>query len=428
MNIIPVSVHQSNLCEDEFMKRKFFLPMLALILTLSCSFLSSGGTAQPADTPVPIASVEIPTVDFDAPANPVNVTVELDETNSTSGMFSTNGSVMSLTGADGTVFTLEIPPGALEADTAITMTVVKSMGGAPLSRDIFAVQLEPSGLLLNEIATLTIQPAQEIPVKNQVVFGYEGRGEDYHLAMVDPNSREIKVKLMGFSGAGVGFAADVDWAKNLSIQANGARERLAHEFGKITQAERQRQLLGESDEASRAEWGDAFQKNLEKFYDQVVQKELAAAELDCSRAEQALHDLIQVERQKQLLGLSESDQPKIVDFEGKFDKLQKIYDECKVAYHISGNIDDAHVEGNVCDVRKPFTLAGILTFSFTPTNAKMGTYTFTGPFDATGVGTYLIYDNGTMLVTGTGCVMGGNCATYDHQWAATRLDPKNCTE
>ena len=63
MNIIPVSVYQSTLCEDEFMKRKIFLPMLALILTLSCSVPSGRGRAQPADTPVPIASVEIPTVD-----------------------------------------------------------------------------------------------------------------------------------------------------------------------------------------------------------------------------------------------------------------------------------------------------------------------------------------------------------------------------
>jgi hypothetical protein len=148
--------------------------------------------------------------------------------------------------------------------------------------------------------------------------------------------------------------------------------------------------------------------------------------LDCSRAKQAAEDLIQTERQKQLLGLSDSDQPKIVDFSGKLDKLQKIYDECRIAYHISGNIDDAHMEGDVCDVRKPFTLPGMHTFSFTPTNEKMGTYTFTGSFDATGVGTYLIYENGTMLVTGTGCVMGGNCATYDHTWTATRLDPKNC--
>ena len=144
------------------------------------------------------------------------------------------------------------------------------------------------------------------------------------------------------------------------------------------------------------------------------------------KAKQAAEDLIEVERQKQLSSLSDSDQPKIVDFNGKLDKLQQIYDGCKIAYHISGNIDDAHMEGDVCDVKKPFTVPGVLTFSFTPVNEKMGTYTFTGPFDATGAGNYLIYENGTMLVTGTGCVMGNNCATYDHQWTATRLDPKNC--
>ena len=144
--------------------------------------------------------------------------------------------------------------------------------------------------------------------------------------------------------------------------------------------------------------------------------------------QQAAEDLIQVERQKQLTGLSGSDQPKIVDFNRKLDKLQKIYEGCQIAYHISGNIDDAHMEGDVCDVRKPFTLPGMLTFSFTPTNEKMGAYTFSGPFDAKGAGSYLIYENGTMLIMGTGCVIGDNCATYDHNWTATRIDPKSCSQ
>ena len=134
------------------------------------------------------------------------------------------------------------------------MTAVKSVEGAPLGDGpLVAVQLEPSGLSFNEIVTLTIIPAQEIPIQNQIIFGYEGDGQDYHLAEVDPNSREIKVKLMNISGYGVGFGADIDWAKNLSHQANGVRERLANELGKVTQAERQRQLLGESDESTRAD-------------------------------------------------------------------------------------------------------------------------------------------------------------------------------
>jgi hypothetical protein len=407
------------------LKPTFFVIVL-LLSSISCQLTSPNSSSQ-APSDVSSVSVDAPLIDYAASVEPINVSVQLDDAHTQSGLFSPNGSTMSLITGDGTTFTLDVPPGALASDTAITMTAVKSIAGAPL-RDgpLAAVQLEPSGLFFNQIATLTIIPAEEIPIENQIIFGYEGDGQDYHLAVVDPKSREIKIKLMNFSGYGVGFGADVEWAKNLSHQANGARERLTNEFGKITLKERQRQLLGETDDDTPSDWGGALQSNLEQFYDQVVQKELAAAELDCSKAKQAAEDLIQVERQKQLLGLSENDRPKIVDFGGKFDKLQQIYDGCKIAYHISGNIDDAHMEGDVCNVRVPFTLSGMLDFSFTPTNEKMGTYTFTGPFSANGAGSYLIYENGTMLVTGTGCVMGDNCATYDHRWTATRIDPKNC--
>ena len=55
-------------------------------------------------------------------------------------------------------------------------------------------------------------------------------------------------------------------------------------MGKITQAERQRELLGEGDESTQADWYNAYRSHLEQYYDQVVQQELAAAELDCSKA------------------------------------------------------------------------------------------------------------------------------------------------
>lgn len=401
------------------MKHKIIFLLLALILTLSCNFLSGGGTRQPAEDPDPIASVEIPTVDFDAPANPVNVTVELDEAHSQSGMFSMNGSVMSLTASDGTVFTLEIPPGALEADTAITMTVVKSMAGAPLSGDIFAVQLEPSGLLLDEIATLTIQPAQEIPVKEQIIFGYEGTGMDYHLAIVDPKSKEIKIKLMGFSGAGVGRGGDAEWAASLKGMAENSRTRFVNKFGEVTQTERQKQLLGESDDNSASEFGKTLESLLDQFYDQVLLKEMAAAELDCRYAKKALHDLIFVERNRQLLGISTDDGSKTVDFEGKFKKLNEMAEKCKKGYSASGSGDGITISGSICGtLDAPFSLTGAIdggsvSFTYLPASEKDGNVNYTGSgygFSISGSGTYKVSgaEDGplTLIQTENGCVDG----------------------
>ncbi len=95
------------------------------------------------------------------------------------------------------------------------------------------------------------------------------------------------------------------------------------------------------------------------------------------------------------------------------------------AFHISGNIDDAVQEGHVCDVSAPFTVPGTLKFEFTPTSATKGTYTYSGPFNATGSGPYEIFSDGKMLVSGTGCIMG-KCATYSHDWKVKPIDPKTC--
>ena len=144
-------------------------------------------------------------VDFSSPGDPLNVQVTLAEDEKTSATITPEGGELSLTTKDGSVYTLEVPPKALEYDVPITMTAVSSLQGAPLDGDeVFVVQLEPSGLLFNEILTLTITPSKEVPIDQQIIFGYEGNGQDYHLAPVDPTSKEIKIKLMGFSGFGMG--------------------------------------------------------------------------------------------------------------------------------------------------------------------------------------------------------------------------------
>lgn len=99
----------------------------------------------------------------------------------------------------------------------------------------------------------------------------------------------------------------------------------------------------------------------------------------------------------------------------------------KNAYRIKGSIDDAVQEGNVCDTTKPFAVDGTLKFEFTPKSPNAGEYTYSGPFNATGSGPYEIRPDGSMLVDGTGCIMG-KCATYSHQWRAEPIDPATCKD
>jgi len=176
--------------------------LLLLAVSLSCKVLNR-----------PTSRGKGPAIDFSTPGKPLNVTVQLDKKQTASNLVPRTGGSVSLAVADGSTFILEVPAGALDADTTITMTAVKSIAGAPLdSNTPTAVQLEPSGLFFKEMATLTIAPARDIPLKQQVIFSYEGDGNDYHLALVDPKSKDIKIKLMRFSGAGIGSASDSAWA------------------------------------------------------------------------------------------------------------------------------------------------------------------------------------------------------------------------
>ena len=232
------------------------------------------------------------------------------------------GGSVSLNASDGSKFTLDVPADALEADTMITLTAVKSIDGAPLANNTpTAVQLEPSGLVFKELATLTIVPAKEIPIKEQIIFGYEGEGRDYHLAVIDPKSKEIQIKLMQFSGAGVGSGSDSAWASTLQLQADSAYTRLAQELGKLVQPERR----GE-DSLSANELGEKAESLLEQFEDQVVLKEIAAAEQDCTHAPKALQDLLYLGSLCRLLSAPLPD-----DFEDKVRRLREIIEKCKAS-------------------------------------------------------------------------------------------------
>jgi hypothetical protein len=349
--------------------------LLLLAVSVSCKFLNRT---------TPKNASNGPAIDFLTPGKPLNVTVQLDKKQTASAMVSRTGGSVSLTAKDGSKFKLDVPSDALDADTTITMTAVKSLDGAPLDNNTpTAVQLEPSGLFFKEMATLTIVPAKDIPIKQQIIFGYEGDGRDYHLAVADPKSKEIKIKLMQFSGAGVGSGSDSAWAANLMIQASNASTRIWQKFGEHTQAERQRQLLG--DKSGSSEWVEQVKSTLDQFEDQVVLKEMAAAESDCKHGVQALKDLLVLERMRRLLGLEST--PK---FDENVAKLFKIIEECKKAnrvsgaYRVSGESNGVSFSGQICGLDKPFVIdaafpgGGSAKTTFTPSSVTGGATSVSG--------------------------------------------------
>ena len=380
---------------------KVALVVLAILLgvSLSCTFLKEKVAKTTSNAPV---------VDFTTPSDGVDVKVALDKKHTASGKIGKAGGSVSLTAGDGSKFTLDVPANALDFETTITMTAVKTLDGAPLDTNTpTAVQLEPSGQLFNELLTLTIVPAKEIPIEKQVMFGYEGDGEDYHMAPVDPKSKDIKIKLMSFSGAGVGSASDSAWAAHLMLDASNASTRLRQKFAEATQKARREALQG--NETGTTE--ELIAPFIKDFINQVVLVEMAASMEDCRNAQKALNDLFFIERQTQLAGLADSatGSPK---FKERTDKLLKIGEECKkkaAAFQIVGGLDDFQTSTKVCDIMQPFTLTGG-GFTNKFSGGMSGTYNFTGPFQSEGSGTYTISlpegldKPGTMTGEGSGSV------------------------
>ena len=300
------------------------------------------------------------------------------------------------------------------------MTVVTNVDGAPLdTKTPTAVQLEPSGLFFKEMATLTIVPAKDIPIKEQIIFGYEGDGKDYHLAPVDPKSKEIKVKLMRFSGAGVGSGADAAWAANLMIQARAAETRIRQKLGEYLQERRRKAILeGELD----PEMGETIKSAMDQYEDQVIRKAMVAAELDCKHAREAMQAILSLGRQRQLLGITPDP-----DMWDKIDKLAKIAENCPGPYQIVGGLDDWQTNTRVCDIMKQFTLTGILTMNFS--GGLSGTYEYSGgPFNSHGTGTYTISlsngvgSPGTMTGGGEGSA-GGRTGSGTEKYTLTPIEP-----
>ena len=379
--------------------------LLLVAVSLSCK-LAEKATKTTSDAPA---------IDFTTPAPGLDVKVELDKKQTSNGTIGKTGGTVSLSTADGSKFTLEVPANALNAETTITLTAVKTLAGAPLATNApTAVQLEPSGLLFNEIATLTIIPGKAIPVKEQVIFGYEGDGKDYHLMPVDPKSKDIRVRLVNFSGAGVGSAADTQLAAHLMLRARETAARIFQKFGEYSQGQRRTLLEGNEDDGN---FHANYKAALDQYEKQVL-TEIVAAELDCRHARTALHHLISLEHMRALEGIPEGK-----NFRENWAKLEQLGEKCRRSFRAAGTSNNVTFTGEICSLDKQFVLNGKFgngseTQTFTPNSSTSGTVQEAGNSGGctqSGGGTYKVVLNeqgsGTLEFTET---VTGVCGPFSN--------------
>ncbi len=106
------------------MKRVILCSLLLVLFVSSCS-LSAIIPGNKASAPKALQYI------FEVPSDPISVTVTLENENQAEALIPVAGGSLSVTGADGTVFRLDIPAGALVTDTFIRMIPVSKVDGMP---------------------------------------------------------------------------------------------------------------------------------------------------------------------------------------------------------------------------------------------------------------------------------------------------------
>jgi len=219
---------------------KGFIPLVWLLVAAAVSGQSSLEHRSRIVLPPPGGAV----VDVSRPLTPprshFTVEVHTDAGRAISKVISPAGGSLSAVAADGTQFTLTLPPGALVSDEEVTLTPVAAIDRLPLSGGLSAgVQLAPDGLLLFQAATLVIDLPVPISPDEEITFAWRGTGDEFFLYPPKPlNTSSITLTLTHFSGYGAGRGTSADETAQLARVPPDRDDALAQELQATAAAER----------------------------------------------------------------------------------------------------------------------------------------------------------------------------------------------
>jgi hypothetical protein len=308
------------------MKKRLSAAMLVMLVILSACKLSQSASQsatgkQTASAPTPAAipqgqaglqATSTPSAAssqfayaLQAASNPINLAVTLDTNDQAVGLIPLTGGQLQTTGPGGVVYTLQIPDGSLVQPTKISMTPVASLSGLPFGGgNSYAVQLAPEGLHLYQDAILTITPPQPIPVEQQVMFDYQGSGLGPGLSAPVQDSPEIKLRLIHFSGYGVTEGSFADAAAAQEQLGSDPVSRIQSLAAQVIAEERLQQESGSTGDSTLT--GQMVIDLINQYEEQVVKPALQAAGNSCEAGKDAIGALTDLERTRQLLGVTNS--------------------------------------------------------------------------------------------------------------------------
>ena len=288
----------------------------AALATALLSVACSGATPLTSSAAPDVASssqIGSPSGILEVAADPIDVAVVLDTDRRVEALIPVEGGSVSATGADGTVYTLEVPSDALLNETVIGLTPVTSIAGMPFGDQSYAVQFSPEGLFLYNFAVLTIEPTEALSVDEQIPFGYLEDGADLILAAPVAESSEIKIHVQHFSGNGVtkGLLADIEPVRE---RLGGSAER------RLSNAVAERLSQARQGSGELPDLGDLFQQ----YVDEVVKPRVAAAGESCAAGRLALQTVLSLERQRQLMGVAEGGGGFLGEYPGLMDTAASV--------------------------------------------------------------------------------------------------------
>ncbi len=439
------------------------LTVVIFVVLAACSSSSnprsSAESATPSESSGP-ATVVPPreTSTSDTAVTLGEVTIERDDAAAAEVIVGIDGGKVSTTSADGTVFELTVPAGALSADTTITATPAR-LDGLPFPTT--TVMFEPTGLQFITDATLTVIPVAPVPIAEQFMYELNDDATEFNAALPILESQDAAFIVSHFSGYGLATTNDPGRAAMLARGAADTAASLLSKIGEVFQVERAAIDRGEDPTDKTAQ----IQSLLDEYERDVVTPGLQASGGSCDAAETALGTVLNYERLRGLVGFDKSplattaletvlanyssceeeaiarckaaeDPDILLRYWLGLDRLQQLLGQpagsarlgdlvtrakkiCKpVTYAASGGGSGGVVSGTVADVAAPFTLdvsfaGGSAVLSFAPIDEHGGTYSYEGSL-VSGGGSYTIAgDEGgplTLNYSGNGCAVGGQCA------------------
>ena len=125
------------------------------------------------------------------------------------------GGVVSATGADGTIYDLSVPPGALAKDEQIGVAPITRFSGLPFSGQALGAELTPDGLTFATPATLRITRKSVFP-RGLVGFAYSNSSRVLEVEKPTGAGRVRELKIEHFSTAAVAGGSPGDFANTVA--------------------------------------------------------------------------------------------------------------------------------------------------------------------------------------------------------------------